>query len=264
MNVRTEGLSAAPACKRNPVHHAADATPTDRVTLGTAPLSIIRRPAVDPLETHWGEGPNENKYNATIAAQVADRWGSYQPVLPPLLMKALIAQESGFDPNSVSESGYAGLTQISVEEAKAEGLKMKPHDERFVPRKNIHAGTGVLQGKLDVMMHPETIADDYPFAKTVVEAYGKYGRPTRRDRWVLALGAYNGGQGTVMRAMARAFARELNPVDWNNLIEPREKPENSPLYGATLEVFGPARALSKYKEIAKYPLQILARYTPPD
>lgn len=179
----------------------------------------------------------------------------------PLLLKSLICQESDFDPNEVSESGYAGLTQISIEEARSEGLKVTAHyDERFIPKKNVHAGVGILLSKLDVMLHPETIADDYPFAKKVVEAYGKYGRPgTGNAIWTLALGAYNGGQGTVMRAMARAFDANLNPLDWSNLIEPRDNPKKSPLYGATLEVFGPDKALSKYHEISKYPLQILAR-----
>jgi membrane-bound lytic murein transglycosylase MltF len=251
-----------PAPSRSPQPDPAPLATCDRVTLGSVAPLDLRRPRVDPLETHWGEGPNENKYNRVIAWAVSDRWGSYQPALPPLLLKSLIAQESSFDPNCVSESGYAGLTQISKEEALGEGLEVEPHDERFVPRKNVHAGVGVLLGKMDVMLHPETIADDYPFAKKVVEAYGKFGRPEGRNQWMLALGAYNGGQGTVMRAMARAYDRNLDPVDWSNLIQPRDKPEESPLYGATLEVFGPDRALAKYREISKYPIQIMARYEP--
>jgi len=233
----------------------------DCVTPGVIKPLWLRRPDVDPLETHWDGAPNENKYNSIILSEGKDRWGTYQPPLPPLLLKSLICQESDFDPNEVSESGYAGLTQISVEEARSEGLKVTAHeDERFVPTKNVHAGTGILQSKLDVMLHPETISDDYPFAKKVVQAYEKYGRPSGGTvTWTLALGAYNGGQGTVMRAMATAFDANLNPLDWSNLIEPKDHPEKSPLYAATLEVFGPDKALSKYHEISKYPLQILAR-----
>lgn len=229
----------------------------DGVTLGCEPMPRIGRPRIDALETHWGDWENENTYDDIIAWAVPDRWGAYSPALPPLLLKSLIAQESGFDPNSVSESGYAGLTQISREEARSEGLKTHPHDERFVPRKNVHAGVGILQGKLDIMLHPEKMGDDYPFADKVIAAYAKYGEPG--DVWTYALGAYNGGQGTVMRAMAHAFDADLNPCQWGNLIEPKDRPEKSPLYAATLEVFGARMAMAKYREISKYPVEIMGR-----
>lgn len=224
------------------------------------PNRCRRKPDVDPLETHWDGAPNENKFNATIIEAVKDRWGDHQPPLAPLLMKSLILQESDFEPNEVA-GDYVGLTQISPEEARSEGLIVNAHkDERFVPAKNVHAGVGILMNKLDVMLHPESIGEPYPYVKKVLEAYDKYGQPTPGTvTWSLALGAYNGGEGTVMRAMANAFDADLNPVEWNNLIQPKDDPEKSPLYVAAVEVFGQKDALAKYQEISKYPLEILTR-----
>lgn len=213
----------------------------------------------DPLETHWGFGKNENLFNQIIICAVEERWGSQKPQLPPLLMKSVIAQESSFNPNAVSPTDHVGLTQLGREEALAEGLKLEPVDERFIPEKNVRAGVGVLSGKKEGILHPEELIDRYPFAQKVVEAYARYGQPQGKRFWTLALASYNGGVGTIFRAMAEAFDRSLDPTIWNNLVEPRKQPEQSPLYAATLEVFGPQRALAKYYEIGRYPLEILLR-----
>lgn len=224
--------------------------PVDTVTLS------------DPLQTEWPDSsPNQNKYNTDIREGVKARWGTYQPALPELLYKSLIRQESDFNPKALSPSGYAGLAQISKADARREGLVVNSKvDERYNARKCIKAGVGVLQEKLDLMLNPERMAASYPFAAKVVEAYGQYGRPTgATQQWTLGLAAYNGGQGTMLRTMARAYEAGLDPRSFDNLVEPRSEPEKSPLYATTLEVFGSKKAMAKYREISNYPLQILAR-----
>jgi len=216
----------------------------------------------DPLETSWPDSSaNQNKYNAEIRDGVKARWGTYQPALPELLYKSLIRQESNFNPKALSPSGYAGLAQISKTDARREGLVVNSKvDERYNARKCAKAGVGVLQEKLDLMLNPERLAHLYPFAAKVVEAYGVYGRPTEPEQvWTLGLAAYNGGQGTMLRTMARAYEAGLDPRSFANLIEPRDEPEKSPLYATTLEVFGAKKAMAKYREISHYPVQILAR-----
>ncbi len=233
-----------------PPTSCASAGPVDTVTLS------------DPLQTSWpSSSPNQNRYNTEIREGVQARWGTYQPALPELLYKSLIRQESDFDAKAKSPSGHVGLAQLSKTEARREGLVINSKvDERLNARKCAKAGVGVLQEKLDLVLNPERLAHLYPFAAKVVEAYAVYGRPTGDEqKWKLGLAAYNGGQGTVLRTMATAFERGLDPREFSNLIEPRDEPEKSPLYATTLEVFGASKALAKYREVSNYPLQILER-----
>lgn len=116
--------------------------------------------------------------SATEVAQIAKQYG-----VEVELLLALVYVESTFNPLAVSPSGAGGLMQMMPATARELGLKVPQYkdrrnptrdrnvDERFEPRKNLHAGLNYLKRLLD-----------------------KYGGNRQ-----LALGAYNVGPGRVRK-----------------------------------------------------------------
>jgi soluble lytic murein transglycosylase-like protein len=220
-------------------------------------LDELRNLDADSIKTSWGFGERENAYNLIILKACRDKWGSYQPPLPPLLLKATIAKESSFNPDTVSPTGYVGLMQLGKREALSQGLKLEPIDERYIPEKNVPAGVGILQNKHKVMSNPTAQYPAEEWARNVAEYYAKNGAPSDLQKWYLSLAAYNAGGGTILRAMDYAIDRGKDPRAWLNLIEPRDKPAESPLYKGIVDVYGDRYALAKYYETSRYPVKIL-------
>lgn len=106
--------------------------------------------------------------------EAAQRFG-----VPPELLSAVIATESGFDARAVSYRGAVGLMQVMPATALAQGLSEAQHHpvETLLvdPRTNIHAGARHLARLLTLF--PESLE--------------------------LALAAYNAGEGAVRRAGRR-------------------------------------------------------------
>jgi hypothetical protein len=247
MDTRPVGLSTSP----RPGAQTAPAPPEPATTIHDE----VR--IDDPLQTSWGFGERENLYNRQIEDAIAAKWGG-PPPLPAIILKSQVAQESGFDPKAVSRSGYVGLLQLGAEEAKAQGLKLEPVDERTLPEKNLPAGVAVLGIKHGVIRQPTALWDT-DFAHKVADYYDKNGMPSDRQIWYLSLAAYNGGGGTVLKAMAAAIDRKLDPREWSNLSGPAADYKKSPLYAAVKDTYPQSVWTSKFREMANYPVAILRR-----
>jgi soluble lytic murein transglycosylase-like protein len=105
------------------------------------------------------------KASAEIAALVAEV--ARELKISPLLIHAVIAQESNFNPNAVSAKGAIGLMQLLPQTASRFGAR-----HVFEPRDNIRAGALYLRWLADLF----------------------------EDRLDLVLAAYNAGEQSVIRA----------------------------------------------------------------
>lgn len=221
----------------------------------------IHRPAYGDLQTNWGYGPAENAYNDLIEQSILEHWADQENPLDPMMFKALIAVESSFKTNAYSRTGCAGLVQLSPDTAKRFGLSLHPVDERLIPEKAIPAGVKVLAEKQLVVLQPDNYygillgrpEKKLSFGTTVHQHYQTAGTPTGDNLFHLGFASYNGGGGTVMRAMAKAVEMGKNPLDWNALVG--SGPADSPLYQACVLVYKNG-APGKYREMAEYPRKI--------
>jgi soluble lytic murein transglycosylase-like protein len=109
--------------------------------------------------TPWRYRAADKEQFAPIIVQTAERYR-----LEPSLIHAVIAAESGYDPNAVSKAGAVGLMQLMPATAARYGVK-----DRRDPAQNIQGGTHYLSDLLK-----------------------------RFNSLSLALAAYNAGEGAVI------------------------------------------------------------------
>lgn len=92
-----------------------------------------------------GQGPSRSADSAPpadierLVSANANTWG-----VDPALVKAIIANESGFDANATSKTGAQGLMQL--EPGTAAGLGVR---DAYDPAQNISGGTRYIRGLLD-------------------------------------------------------------------------------------------------------------------
>ena len=208
----------------------------------------------DPLKTTWGFGQRENLYNSQIETAVKDTWPHQDFPLDPLTFKALVAAESAFRKDAVSPTGAVGLVQITGGTARAYGVKVSPPpDQRRSPEIALPAGVKILADKLAVINSPNPNKE---YAAPVAEFYEKVGKPSASQMETLSLAGYNGGGSTVLRAMSYAIADDVDPREFSNLVAADKPMEETPLYKAIVDTFGPKFAPGKYHEMGAYPGRI--------
>jgi soluble lytic murein transglycosylase-like protein len=149
--------------------------------MSAAPAQPLRLVDEDGV-VHLTNVPGDPRYRGLVSGSgTAARWlrlsarapGRYaleiweiarQYSVDPVLVEAVVATESGFDPAAVSPKGAGGLMQLMPGTASTLGVV-----DRFDPRESIHGGVRHL--------------------RYLLERY--------QGSVVLALAAYNAGEGTV-------------------------------------------------------------------
>jgi soluble lytic murein transglycosylase-like protein len=108
-----------------------------------------------------GTGDN-SAFDAQINAAAASNW------IDPALLKGLVSQESGFNPNARSGAGAVGLTQLMPGTASALGVT-NPLD----PAQSLQGGAKYLREQLDRFGGDETLAlAAYNAGPGAVQKYG--------------------------------------------------------------------------------------------
>lgn len=130
--------------------------------------------------------------------------------LPPELIRAVIAQESRFNPKALSPAGAAGLMQIMPQIAEAYGI-----GDRYNPNENIEAGARLLREELDRFKDVDLAIAAYNAGSPAVKRAGnKIPEFKETQDYVKRVKAYLGSQGRGTQTMvAAAGASDVPPVD---------------------------------------------------
>jgi soluble lytic murein transglycosylase-like protein len=204
----------------------------------------------EALKTKWTDPDgnpytNENTYNVWIQLAAMNHG------VPALLLKSLIAQESKFKANASNSGGYAGLTQLGLDEAKGVGLdtgttaysgdawKFDPQDARFDPAKSVDGGAAYYASGAEMR------------EKLVFKHFEEEVVGSQHEKFALAV--YNCGIGTVSGAWKAAHEAGKDDATWEDLTEGETE---SYLCQAMPKKWDKSK---KYKEITNYVVQILSR-----
>ncbi|MCR9131146.1 MAG: transporter substrate-binding domain-containing protein [bacterium] len=115
----------------------------------------------------------------TIAAEFDLDW---------LMLTAIAAQESKFDPTSVSWAGAVGLMQVLPRFSDI------PEDSLFIPEINAREGARIIKEHLD-----------------------HYSYMDSTNQWQFALATYNAGMGHLADARRLTIDQNKNPNEWNEI-----------------------------------------------
>jgi soluble lytic murein transglycosylase-like protein len=117
------GQNMAPAAPAQPASGASFASMVSAAMSGGAPAALPVAPA----------------HIEQLVSANAGAWG-----VDPALVKAIIANESGFDANATSKTGAQGLMQLEPQTAAGLGVA-----NAYDPAQNIWGGTRYIRGLLD-------------------------------------------------------------------------------------------------------------------
>jgi membrane-bound lytic murein transglycosylase F len=107
-----------------------------------------------------------------------------------LMLTAMIAQESSFNPNSKSWAGAVGLMQVIPRFVETE------YEMLYDPMTNIQEG-----------------------ARIIKEHLKHYSYMDSTNQWQMALATYNAGMGHVADARRLAIDQNKNPNEWENVSD---------------------------------------------
>ncbi len=110
-----------------------------------------------------------------------------------LMLTAMIAQESSFNPNSRSWAGAVGLMQIMPQ--FVDSTAYESYRELYDPMTNIREGARIIKEHLE---HYSYLED-------------------KDQQWAFALAAYNVGSGHMADARRLAIDQNKNPNDWDTV-----------------------------------------------
>lgn len=140
------GLDAVPAGFRDALSRATGAEAAGEPPVASLPPAPVAPEQID-----------------TLVSQNAESWQ-----VDPALVKAVIANESGFNANATSKAGAQGLMQLMPETAASVGVR-NPYD----PAQNVAGGTRYLKGLLDRFNGDVRLAvAAYNAGPNAVEKYG--------------------------------------------------------------------------------------------
>lgn len=125
---------------------------------------------------------NENRFDGLIKSFTEETF----PSCDWRLIKAQVAQESGFDPNAKSPCGALGLLQLMP--STAWQVFQLTEKSLLDPEKNLSAGIRYLY--MQYLHFPEI--------------------PEHEERLKFALASYNGGRGYINKALELAYEFEFN------------------------------------------------------
>jgi membrane-bound lytic murein transglycosylase F len=107
-----------------------------------------------------------------------------------VMLTAIAAQESKFNPSSVSWAGAVGIMQVLPRFSEISS------DSLYIPEVNIREGAKILSSHLE-----------------------HYSYMDSTNQWSFALAAYNVGQGHLADARRLAIDHNKNPNEWKNVAE---------------------------------------------
>ena len=156
---RIAEITGVPAQQPAPAVAPAVGAPRFTSALASAMASVDAVSSAYPAGPERGPAPVPPERLDTLVQQNAATWQ-----VDPALIKAVIANESGFNANATSNVGAQGLMQLMPETAAGLGVR-----DAYDPVQNVAGGTRYLKGLLD-----------------------RFGGDLRR-----AIAAYNAGPGAV-------------------------------------------------------------------
>ena len=138
--------------------------------LGDIPFDSNRATAAGAspgLSRYLTAHPNIKKFE-TLVNQAATDYG-----LHPAFLKAIMAAESGFNPNAVSPKGAVGLMQILPETAARYGLQGDIKQKLTDPKTNIRLSARYLRDLNQLFPgRPDLVIASYNAGEGAVQKYG--------------------------------------------------------------------------------------------